>query len=711
VAQTRTTAPARPVLFLALLLATATIAAARAPVAAAAPVLRGVSSASTSRKAPALTMRLPAGVVAGDVLVAAVDARVSKAQIKPPSGWELIRSDSNPTGATLTQAVYYRVAGTLEPSSYSWKLARMSGAAGEIVAYGGLDSPAPVDAASGGYSANTSMIVAPSVVTSLPGEVVLGFFGDNGLRTTSPPSGFTELADVATSGNSPTATSEASALAEASAGPTGDVTAVSGGSNSSSIGQLVALSPAAAPDPPVAADFTVAASPTSSTVDQGESSAADLAVGAQNGFFGWVSLAADGLPAGASANFSPGAGSGSFDSQITLSTSPSTPTGSYAVTLTAASGLLVHTATLTLSVDSSSTGGSPSTGGSTGALLPPPLPQSSGATFSVSTSGSDSNPGTATSPWRTVQHALNVLQPGQTALVHAGTYAEGVVISASGTAAAPITVAAYPGERPVLLPAAASSGDTYAVRFDGAAYVRLHGFLLAGAQGTSSADVYLYGGAHDDEISGNEITGSTDQGIFVDRTTSGIQIVGNRIHDNGAGLPGQHQSHGIYVEGGNDLIANNVIYNHPHGFGVQIYPANTGTVVVDNTIVASSHSGIVIGGSEGVSNITIRNNILAGNGSYGVEMDSSCPTSAVIDHNLFWANPGGGVESGCGGVDASGGNLNADPLFVNYPSRDLHLQAGSPAVDPALLDYSMAGDFDGALRPQGAGPDLGAYER
>ena len=47
-------------------------------------------------------MRLPAGVLAGDVLVAAVDARVSKAQIKPPSGWELIRSDSNPAGATLT---------------------------------------------------------------------------------------------------------------------------------------------------------------------------------------------------------------------------------------------------------------------------------------------------------------------------------------------------------------------------------------------------------------------------------------------------------------------------------------------------------------------------------------------------------------------------------------------------------------------------------
>jgi parallel beta-helix repeat protein len=221
--------------------------------------------------------------------------------------------------------------------------------------------------------------------------------------------------------------------------------------------------------------------------------------------------------------------------------------------------------------------------------------------------------------------------------------------------------------------------------------------------------VYLYGGAHDDEISGNEVTGSADQGIFVDRPTSGIQIVGNRIHDNGAGLPGQHESHGIYVEGGNDLIANNVVYNHPHGFGVQIYPANTGTVVVDNTIVASARSGIVIGGSEGVSNITIRNNILAGNGSYGVEMDDSCPTSAVIDHNLFWANPRGGVESGCGGVDASGGNLNANPLFVDYRRRNLHLRPGGRALGYALPRDSLPFDAEGRKRPR-AGADVGAYE-
>jgi hypothetical protein len=59
-----------------------------------------------------------------------------------------------------------------------------------------------------------------------------------------------------------------------------------------------------------------------------------------------------------------------------------------------------------------------------GSALPAALPPSSGATFYVSTAGSDSNPGTLAAPWRTIQHALDTLQSGQTAFVRAGTYGE-----------------------------------------------------------------------------------------------------------------------------------------------------------------------------------------------------------------------------------------------------------------------------------------------
>ncbi|HEY7529818.1 MAG TPA: dockerin type I domain-containing protein [Gemmatimonadota bacterium] len=71
------------------------------------------------------------------------------------------------------------------------------------------------------------------------------------------------------------------------------------------------------------------------------------------------------------------------------------------------------------------------------ALLPCLL---SAQTLHVSTRGSDSGSGTSSSPFRTVQKAADVARPGDTILVHGGTYSGQVRITRSGTASAPITL-------------------------------------------------------------------------------------------------------------------------------------------------------------------------------------------------------------------------------------------------------------------------------
>ncbi len=349
--------------------------------------------------------------------------------------------------------------------------------------------------------------------------------------------------------------------------------------------------------------------------------------------------------------------------------------------------------------------------GAAAAKLPPLLPRSRGQTFYVATTGNDSNPGTKAQPWRTIQRALGRLRAGQRALVRGGTYVADHVVERAGTRAAPITVAAHPGER-VVLRAAATSGDTYPLRVtSGAAFVRIQGFILELARGTSSTNVYFEGRAHHVELSRNEIRFSQDQGVFVENSTRSIHIIGNRIHDIGRGhQPGQHQSHGIYIEGAGHLVANNIVYSHPHGFGIQIYPANKGTVVVHNTVVGSGHSGIVVGGDGGVSNITIRNNVLASNASYGVQMDSDCPTAVAIDRNVIYGNRSGGVQGGCSGVSTSGGNITSNPRFVAPGSRDYRLAPGSPAINRARGDYSLRVDVRGRRRPAGGGYDVGAFE-
>lgn len=58
-------------------------------------------------------------------------------------------------------------------------------------------------------------------------------------------------------------------------------------------------------------------------------------------------------------------------------------------------------------------------------------------------------------------------------------------------------------------------------------------------------------------------------------------------------------------------------------------------------------------------------------------------------------------------------NVVADPKFVDLAAKNYGLQATSPAVNAAVPSTGLATDhdFDGVLRPQGAAPDIGAFER
>ncbi len=82
-----------------------------------------------------------------------------------------------------------------------------------------------------------------------------------------------------------------------------------------------------------------------------------------------------------------------------------------------------------------------------GAWLPA---QARAGTLDVATTGSDANAGTAASPLRTVQAAIDRATPGTTIRIHAGTYKQQLRISRSGIAGAPITVT-NAGDGPVTL--------------------------------------------------------------------------------------------------------------------------------------------------------------------------------------------------------------------------------------------------------------------
>jgi len=104
---------------------------------------------------------------------------------------------------------------------------------------------------------------------------------------------------------------------------------------------------------PVTPNFSLSASPASQSVVQGASTSYTVTITPSGGFTGSVTLSASGLPAGAAASFAPNPATST--STMSVTTSSTTPTGSYPLTITGTSGTLSHTASVTLIVTAAAT--------------------------------------------------------------------------------------------------------------------------------------------------------------------------------------------------------------------------------------------------------------------------------------------------------------------------------------------------------------------
>ena len=133
--------------------------------------------------------------------------------------------------------------------------------------------------------------------------------------------------------------------------------------------------------------------------------------------------------------------------------------------------------------------------------------------FHVAITGNDGNSGSATAPWRTIQHAAATAPAGTAVWVHAGVYNELVTITRSGSAAAGfLTLAAAPGEAAVIDGAGLPipNGQNGLVTITDASWVRVRGFELRNyISKTTAAPV----------------------GVFVQGAGTHIEILDNHVHD------------------------------------------------------------------------------------------------------------------------------------------------------------------------------------
>ena len=99
------------------------------------------------------------------------------------------------------------------------------------------------------------------------------------------------------------------------------------------------------------ADFTLSATPSSQTIVRGQTANYTVTVTPVNGFGGTVAFSVSGLPRNSTASFNPPSVTASGSSTLSVVTRKGTERGTFTLTITGTSGSLVHTTTVSLTVN------------------------------------------------------------------------------------------------------------------------------------------------------------------------------------------------------------------------------------------------------------------------------------------------------------------------------------------------------------------------
>ena len=363
------------------------------------------------------------------------------------------------------------------------------------------------------------------------------------------------------------------------------------------------------------------------------------------------------------------------------------------------------------------------------------------STYYVSTTGSDTNPGTQTSPWKTIQKAANSMPSGSTATVLAGNYLQEITVSGLNLT--------FVAQGAVVTKAWDISGNSNTI----------NGFTIT----DSSSNWGIRTTGNNNLIEGNEIYHTMQDGIWffgsynifrgnyihdiLDPSASDTHVdcfqtwswdwdvtnvlfeknvcINNRIGD----------GHNSLVQAGRDTtrlkpdgttaaigyitFRNNVLVVYaPIWSGVNFESNISNIAIENNTIVsmdATGNNNVVTYINSAQDSISIINNLLIGWGgtnTYQQYIWNDGGTNVSIHNNDIYnyngIPPNGVVHPGdLWMVDPKIGNL-PDSSGLNW---NFHLQSNSPLIDAGYnLGSLITSDFDGITRPQGVGYDIGAYE-
>ena len=311
----------------------------------------------------------------------------------------------------------------------------------------------------------------------------------------------------------------------------------------------------------------------------------------------------------------------------------------------------------------------------------------SNTSYYVSTTGSNSNPGTLAQPWRTLTYAGQKITAGSTLYIRGGTYQEHSYIYNSGTQASPIVVTNYNNEEVIIdginmtLPAhnsgtpligvlgdwvtvsnlTISNSGEYGVTVEGShdvlnnLYVHHNwsdGIILTGDYGLAQ-NSRVWSNAMDNE--GGTMSSSWGAGIYCGRYPDYCTIHHNLVWENwGEGINAGETLHPTVED---NVAYDNMLNFYIHDTKYALFQRNLsyyspGTVMDFNTTnglyVDDEHGGVPIPlGSGGTrypsSDNTFINNLIIG-GNHGLETGTSANNNNLYAYNTFGNSAGNTVE-------------------------------------------------------------------
>ncbi len=200
-----------------------------------------------------------------------------------------------------------------------------------------------------------------------------------------------------------------------------------------------------------------------------------------------------------------------------------------------------------------------------------------GRALYAATNGADNNPGTVTQPWKTVQFAINQLNPGDLLYIRGGTYRERLLIDQKrGTVTSPIIIANYPAESVQIqnVPVSSDNPTGAGLKFLSTQNVWVYGLEIKGLRGMPEAaqdgqpgnGVEFSWDGQGSRLLNCTIHYSLKSGVAsVGHQETNILTEGNLVYNNGVT---QSQHHGIYWLGASSIIRGNAVFRN-EAFGME----------------------------------------------------------------------------------------------------------------------------------------------